>query len=57
VPVEMSDVGLAERDGIEAKDLVLWQLDAALRIIDDYAPERITTIGGECSTSMPAFSG
>jgi arginase len=56
VPVEMSDVGLAEQDGIEAKDLVLRQLDAALRIIDDYAPERITTIGGECSTSMAAFS-
>jgi arginase len=56
VPVEMTDAGLTERDGIEAKDLVLRQLDAALRIIDAYAPERITTIGGECSTSMAAFS-
>lgn len=56
VPVEMTDVGLAERDGIEAKDIVLRQLDEALRIIEDYAPQRITTIGGECSTSMAAFS-
>lgn len=56
VPVVMTDAGLAERDGIEAKDLVLQQLDSALAIIDDYAPERITTIGGECSTSMAAFS-
>jgi len=56
VPVEMGDVGLAERDGIEAKSVVLDQLRAALAIIADHEPARITTLGGECSVSMAPFS-
>lgn len=56
VPVEMSDAGLAERDGIEAKQVVLDQLRAALRIIEEHRPARITTLGGECSVSMAPFA-
>jgi arginase len=56
VPVEMSDVGLEERDGIEAKTVVLQQLRAALTIIREHDPARITTLGGECSVSMAPFS-
>jgi arginase len=56
VPVEMTDAGLEERDGIEAKDLVLRQLDTALEIIKEHDPDRISTFGGECSVSMAAFS-
>ena len=56
VPVEMGDVGLEERDGIEAKAVVLQQLRSALAIISEHKPERITTVGGECSVSMAAFS-
>ncbi|HET9874115.1 MAG TPA: arginase family protein [Propionibacteriaceae bacterium] len=56
VPVEMSDRGLEERDGIEAKTVVLQQLRAARDLIRDYAPARITTFGGECSVSLAPFS-
>jgi arginase len=56
VPVEMGDVGLEERDGIEAKTVVLQQLRAALAIIRQHDPARITTLGGECSASMAPFS-
>ena len=35
VPVEMGDFGLEERDGIEAKAVVLQQLRSALAIIQD----------------------
>ncbi|WP_129660516.1 arginase family protein [Rothia halotolerans] len=56
VPAEMGDTGLEERDGVEAKTAVLEQLRAALRIIGEHRPERITTLGGECSVSMAPFS-
>lgn len=46
VPVEMGDTGLEERDGIETKTVVLRQLRAALDIIQDHDPARITTLGG-----------
>ena len=52
----MGDAGLEERDGIEAKTVVLRQLRAALDIIQDRHPARITTLGGECSVSMAPFS-
>jgi arginase len=56
VPVEMGDVGLEVRDGIEAKTVVLEQLRDALEIIRIHNPARITTLGGECSVSMAPFS-
>src|SRR5215213_5821217 len=56
VPVEMGDIGLEERDGIEAKAVVLQQLDSALAIISEHEPARITTVGGECSVSAAPFS-
>ncbi len=56
VPVEMGDRGLEQRDGIEAKTIVIEQLHAALSILADHDPARITTIGGECSVSMAPFS-
>ena len=56
VPVTMSDDGLAERDGIEAKTVILAQLARALEIIGQYDPARIVTFGGECSVSVAPFS-
>lgn len=56
VPVEMSDRGLEERDGLDAKDVLLSQLGSALDAIADVAPSRIFTIGGECSVSVAPFS-
>jgi arginase len=56
VPVTMSDDGLAERDSIEAKTIILAQLAAALEIIGQHDPARIATLGGECSVSVAPFS-
>ena len=56
VPVELGNLGLEERDGVEAKDAVVHQLAAALDIIDQHNPERIVTLGGDCSVSVAPFS-
>ena len=56
VPVELGDAGLANRDGIEAKDSILRQLAAALDVIKQHDPERIVTLGGECSVSVAPFA-
>ena len=52
----MFDDGLEERDGVEAKSVVVKQLGAALEILRQYRPVRITTLGGECSVSVAPFS-
>jgi arginase len=56
VPVAMSDEGLAEDDGVEAKAIILKQLASALEIIRQHNPTRIATLGGECSVSVAPFS-
>ncbi|MFT4050855.1 MAG: arginase family protein [Microbacterium sp.] len=56
VPVTLGNDGLEERDGIEAKDAVLAQLDAALEIIRQHDPAKITTLGGDCGVSLAPFS-
>ena len=43
----MSDDGLAERDGVEVKSVVVKQLGAALEILGQYQ---------ECSVSVAPFS-
>lgn len=55
-PVTMSGDGLAERDGIEAKTVILDQLARALEVIGQHDPARIITLGGECSVSVAPFS-
>ena len=56
VPVTMTNEGLAERDGVEAKAIVVEQLARALEIIRQRNPARIATLGGECSVSVAPFS-
>lgn len=56
VPVDLSDDGTTQRDGIEAKDAVIRQLSSALSIIREHEPERIVTLGGECSVSVAPFT-
>lgn len=56
VPVESGDRGLAKQDGIEAREAVIAQLAAALEVIGHHSPQRILTLGGECSVSMAPFS-
>lgn len=55
-PVAMSDDGLEERDGVEAKAVVLEQLAGALDVISRHDPARIVTIGGDCAVSVAPFS-
>ncbi|MGY0055171.1 arginase family protein [Streptomyces sp. LZ34] len=52
----MDDDGLATRDGVEAKEVVLRQLASALDVIRGHNPARITTLGGECSVSVAPFA-
>jgi arginase len=56
VPVESGDLGLSKQDGIEAKEAVIAQLAAALEVIGRHSPQRILTLGGECSVSVAPFS-
>lgn len=56
VEVPVDDSGLEARDGIEAKDAVLSQLAAALELIARHDPERILTLGGDCSVSVAPFA-
>jgi arginase len=41
---------------VESKDAVVRQLAAALDIIEQHNPERIVTLGGDCSVSVAPFS-
>ncbi|MEU3982845.1 arginase family protein [Streptomyces sp. NPDC026672] len=56
VPVRMDDGGLDLEDGISAKATVVEQLGAALAILDEHRPERVVTLGGECSVSVAPFA-
>jgi arginase len=51
-PVTMTDEGLAERDGVEAKAIVIEQLARTLEVIRQHNAARIVTLGGECSVSV-----
>jgi arginase len=56
VPVSFGDEGLEERDGVEAKAVVLEQLARALDVIREHDPARIATLGGECAVSVAPFA-
>jgi arginase len=56
VPVSTDDVGRETDGGIESRRVVLSQLEAALSLIAENAPERISTLGGECSVSVGPFA-
>lgn len=56
VPTDMGERGLAVRDGVEAKDVVIEQLRSALELIGKHDPEKITTLGGDCAVSVAPFA-
>jgi arginase len=56
VPVDTNQDGLTAIDGVFARDIVLGQLKAALALITEHDPDRIVTLGGECSVSVAPFS-
>ena len=55
-PVTFSDEDLEERDGVEAKTIIVRQLAGALEVIRHHDPVRIATLGGECAVSVAPFS-
>jgi arginase len=55
-PVTMGDEGLDLVDGVEAKAVIVGQLARALKVIEQHAPARIATLGGECAVSVAPFS-
>jgi arginase len=56
VPVDTDQERLTTTDGVFARDVVLGQLQAALALIAEQDPDRIVTLGGECSASVAPFS-
>mgnify|MGYP004455282841 CR=1 FL=1 len=43
-------------DGVYDRDDILTQTKAALKILEDNKPEKIVTLGGECSVSVVPFT-
>ncbi|OHT07803.1 arginase [Tritrichomonas foetus] len=58
IPISTSftDDDLAVIDGIYAKKPILKQLTDAISIIKSHQPQKIITLGGECSVSLAPFS-
>src|ERR671939_615104 len=55
-PVAEYSPALGTDRGIYARDVVIKQLHDALAILRDVDPDRVTTLGGECSVSLAPFS-
>jgi arginase len=56
VPVETDHTDLPTENGIFARDEVLTQLKAANALLAEHQPDRIVTLGGECSVSVAPFA-
>lgn len=56
VPVSLEYDEGPNEDGINRKAAVLKQTRAALEILGQHGPERILTLGGECSASVVPFT-
>ena len=56
VPITIGDQVLEEVDGVEAKGVLMDQLASAVQLIEEHAPARIATLGGECAVSVAPFS-
>ena len=44
------------QDGITDRDVILKQTNAAIQILEQEQPDKIVTLGGECSVSVVPFS-
>ncbi|MBO8416173.1 MAG: arginase family protein [Proteobacteria bacterium] len=55
VPVDMR-YERREQDKVLDRDIIFRQTKDALKLINISAPDKIVTIGGECSVSVPPFS-
>lgn len=56
VPVSLNINDRAVEKGISARRMIVEQTAAALDIVRENAPEKIVTLGGECSVSVVPFT-
>ena len=56
VPVSTEVVERKEKDGILDKDIIIRQTRAALSMLRVSNPDKIVTLGGECSVSVVPFT-
>lgn len=56
VPVSLDINDRAVESGISARRIILQQTEAALGLLEKNAPDRIITLGGECSASVVPFT-
>ena len=56
VPVATDLVERKVTDGVKDKEAIIAQTKAALDILDIQSPDRIVTLGGECSASVVPFT-
>ncbi len=56
VPVSTEISSRIERDGVLDKDVLTLQTKAALDTLVIAAPDKVVTLGGECSVSVPVFT-
>ena len=56
VPVSLDINDRKTEKGVSARNVILKQTKAALEIIRENAPEKIVTLGGECSVSVVPFT-
>lgn len=56
VPVSLDGDDRAAENGISGYRAILRQTEAALALMREYDPDRIVTLGGECSVSVVPFT-
>lgn len=56
VPVSTDIAERKEADGVLDRDIIASQTAAALDTLAIAAPDRVVTLGGECSVSVPTFT-
>lgn len=56
VPISTEMVERKVQDGVLDRDIIAVQTRAALSMLDAAAPDRIVTLGGECSVSVVPFT-
>ena len=56
VPVSTDYNQRTVNDGITDKDIIILQSKAALDVLDIAGPDKVLTLGGECSVSVPVFT-
>ncbi len=56
IPVSLDIADRAEKKGIIAYDSIMKNTRAALEVLQQHNPQRIVTLGGECSVSVVPFT-